>query len=187
MISHRLPARAALCALLLAAPAAAARAEEPAPYAALSVGAHYGLEYASGYQVTLVLEEKSDSGTVWGVVPGVDPAGEVAARMVQDAKGRMTAFLSADGAALETYQPHNCERVELLCRYTVTDETGAHVEQRFSEFDGTEWTYSILRKTEDGFVGKRLGSVRYDADGVQMEAEWADLKTGETNSVSRVE
>ena len=188
MISHRSARRVAAAAALAVAaalPVAPAGAEDR-PYAGLKIGASYVLEYAAGYRITVVLEKRTDAGTVWGVIPGEDASAPVAARMVQDPEGRMTAFLDADGAAQETYAPHNCERVELLCRYTITDGDGVHVEQRFSEFDGRGWTYSILRKTEDGFVGKRLGSVRYDADGVQVEAEWADLATAATNSVKRV-
>lgn len=186
MLRHRLTfAAACAAALFSAAPLVPALAEER-PYATLSPGAAYTLEYAAGFRVIMRLEEKSEDGSVWAVIPGEDASAPVAARMVQDPQGRMTAFLAADGTPMETYEPHNCERVELLCRYTIRDDGGVHVEQRFSEFDGRAWTYSILRKSADGFQGKRLGSVRYDADGVQVEAEWADLATAETNSVKVV-
>lgn len=184
---RRLAAAFALIAMTTAAATATpVAAQQARPYAGLAPGARAVLEFSGGGRVTLVLEKKSATGSTWGVIPGDGPGGEPVARMTQDEMGRMTAYLSAEGAVLEKYEPHNCERVELLCRYTVTDDAGRHEEQRFSQKEGESWTYSILRREGESFVGKRLGTVRYGADGLLDESEWADLETAEEVTVRRV-
>jgi hypothetical protein len=179
-----LGALGAVAAVLAPPPAAAGDGDA---YAALSTGAAYRYAFGSGGDIVMRLEQKSAAGTIWSIIPGVDPGGEVAAKMVHDPQGRLTAYLTPDGEAMEVYEPHNCERVELVCRYTMTDAEGDHREQRFSELDGEEWSYSVLRFDDGAFEGRRLGSVRYDADGVVVEESWADLATAGEESVTRVE
>lgn len=176
-------ARRVLCALCFGALAAPATAEQV--YAALPVGTAYHFNFDSGGAIVMRLDEKTEDRSVWAIVPGDDAAGAPAAQMVHDAEGRLTAYLDADGAAVETYEPHNCEKVELLCRYVLTDATGAHTEQRFSELTDEGWTYSVLRLDGGAFEARRLGTVRYDANGVVEEETWADLSTAVEERVFR--
>ncbi|MFT6773251.1 MAG: hypothetical protein ACJA1L_000961 [Paracoccaceae bacterium] len=165
---------------------AAAHAQDAAAYAEVDPGAAYTYEFGSGGNIIMRLEEKSDTGAVWSIIPGGDPGGEIAAKMIHDSEGRLTAYETADGDPVEVYVPHNCERVELLCRYQMTDAEGVHTEQRFSELKDGEWSYSVLRLDNGGFDARRLGSVRYDADGVVQTETWADLSTAVEESVTRV-
>lgn len=176
---------AAFCAMPRAA-ALAAGAETARPYADLSPGDFAVLEFGGAARITLLLEEKTATGSLWAVIPGEDPSAPAAARMRQDDWGRLTAYLSAEGDVIESYAPHNCERVELLCRYTLTDAEGVHEEQRFSQREGDVWTYSVLRREGEDFVGKRLGETVYGPDGLLKDSIWADLATGEEQRVLRV-
>jgi hypothetical protein len=175
--------RRPLAVLWLALVAAPVAAEDA--YTALSAGAAYHFNFDSGGAIVLRLDEMTADRSVWAIVAGDDAAGAPAAMMVHDAEGRLTAYLDADGAAVETYEPHNCEKVELLCRYKLTDAEGDHTEQRFSELTDEGWTYSVLRLDGGAYEARRLGTVRYDDDGVVFEETWADLATAEEQRVFR--
>jgi hypothetical protein len=178
----RRPMAAVGLALAIAAPAAA---EDAPAYAGLAVGTAYHFNFGSGGGIVMRLDDKSPERSVWAIVPGDDAAGAAAAMMGHDAAGRLTAYLDAGGAEIETYVPHNCEKVELLCRYTLTDADGEHTEQRFSELTDEGWTYSVLRLDGGEYEARRLGTVRYDADGVVYDETWADLATAEEERVFR--
>lgn len=177
--------RRAFWGLWLALAAAPVAAEDAPAYAALSAGAAYHFNFDSGGAIVMRLDEKTAAGSVWSIVVGDDAGGPAAAKMVHDLAGRLTAYLSGDGQPLEVYDPHNCEKVELLCRYKMTDADGEHTEQRFSELTEEGWTYSVLRLDDGDYEARRLGTVRYDADGVIDDETWADLATAVEERVFR--
>ncbi len=157
------------------------------PFARVEIGAAYSYEFVSGRVTTLTLAEKTADGSLWRVDEGRGADAREIGALRYDADGRVTAYLRPDGSPIETYAPHNCERVTGLCAYQVTSGGETLTERRIGGVDDESWSFSIFVDRDGSPKLEKVGTVTYDADGVVVDELWIEGETGEEGGARRID
>ena len=110
-------------------------------------------------------------------------------RAVYDAEGRMLRQEVA-GRGTVSFDPHNCEKVAGICRYTETGLDGKVTSKlRINGLAGEEWNYSLVDAGEGGPETQtltRVGTVTYAADGLAAEETWTSVTGTEDGCLKRL-
>ena len=110
-------------------------------------------------------------------------------RAVYDADGRMLRQEVA-GRGTVHFEPHNCEKVAGICRYTETDLDGTETKKlRINGLAGEEWNYSLVDAGEGGPETQtltRVGTVTYAPDGLADKETWSSVTGTEDGCLERV-
>ena len=80
------------------------------------------------------------------------------------------------GRGAMRFEPHNCEKVPGICRYTEIGFDGTSQEKlRINGKTGEEWNYSLFEIADGAQTLTRVGTVTYGADGLADKEEWTSL------------
>ena len=85
------------------------------------------------------------------------------------------------------FEPHNCEKMPGICRYTEIGLDGTRQDKmRINGREGDEWNYSLMDLADGRQELTRVGTVTYGDDGFAVKEQWTSLTNTDSQCWERL-
>lgn len=85
------------------------------------------------------------------------------------------------------FEPHNCEKMPGICRYTEIGLDGTRQDKmRINGREGEEWNYSLMDLSDGKQELTRVGTVTYGDDGFAVKEQWTSLTNTDSQCWERL-